>query len=101
MQIKKQDAKLKKLKPIIIKVLKSHNIKKAGVFGSYATGESKKSSDIDILIKPGSKNFSLLDLIGIEQELEDKLNKDVDLLTYKSIHPLLKKHILKEEVKIL
>ena len=73
---------------------------KAGLFGSFARGESTKSSDIDILVKfKGTK--SLLDLAGLEIELEKKLNKKVDLLTYDSIHPLLKKRILSEEVKIL
>src|SRR3989338_8626435 len=34
---------IKKIKPKIIKVLKKYNIKKAGVFVSYASGEAKKN----------------------------------------------------------
>lgn len=55
-----------------------------------------KKSDIDILVKLNSKN-SLLDLVRIQFILEDKLGKKVDLLTYNSIHPLLKDIILKEQ----
>jgi len=44
--------------------------------------------------------ISLFDLAGIEIELEEALQRKVDLLTYNSIHHLLKKRILKEEVKI-
>src|SRR3989344_599570 len=70
----------------IIRILKKNNIKKAGIFGSYAKGKPKKNSDIDILIE---FDGSLLKLVRIERELEDKINIKVDLLTYRGIHPLL------------
>jgi len=82
----------------IIRILKKNNIKKAGIFGSYAKGKPKKNSDIDILIE---FDGSLLKLVRIERELEDKINIKVDLLTYRGIHPLLKEKILKEEVRII
>ena len=86
----------RKIRPI----LKRNGVAKAGLFGSYARGEAKKRSDVDILIQFRGRK-SLLDLVGLQQELEEKLKKKVDVLTYKSIHPLLKERILKEEVKIL
>ena len=73
---------------------------RAGIFGSYARGEQKKSSDVDILIKYRG-NQSLLDLVRLERELKEKLRKKVDLLTYGSLSPYLKERILKEEVRIL
>jgi predicted nucleotidyltransferase len=39
--------------------------------------------------------------VGIQFELEDELNKKVDLITYNSIHPLLKERILNEEIRII
>lgn len=81
-------------------VLKSHNVKRAAVFGSFARGEEKEDSDIDILVEFKGKK-SLLDLAGLEIELEKRLNRKVDLLTYKSIHPLLRDRILKEQIAIL
>jgi len=92
-------SEIKKLKPKIIKVLKANGIKKAGIFGSYVRGEQRRNSDIDILIEP--PNGMGLEFIGIKLELEDKLGRKIDLVTYKGIHPLLKKQILKEEVKII
>ncbi len=89
---------IKKIKTKILPVLKKRNIKKAGIFGSYATGEQKKNSDVDILVE---FRGSLFDLAGLEIELEKILKKKVDLLTYRSIHPLLKKRILNEEIKII
>ncbi len=97
---KQKNAKMLDTKEKIISILKSNDVIKAGLFGSFARGETKKNSDIDILVKfKGSK--SLFDLVGLKIELEDKLRKKVDILTYNSIHPLIKKNILKEEIRIL
>ncbi|MBS3100597.1 nucleotidyltransferase domain-containing protein [Candidatus Woesearchaeota archaeon] len=83
----------------VVPTLKRNGVVRAGIFGSYARGEFTKKSDIDIVIQP-PKGIGF-GFAGIELELEKKLKKKVDLLTYNSIHPLLKSRILKEEVKIL
>lgn len=84
----------------IIPTLKRNDVVRAGIFGSFARGEARKKSDMDILIKFRG-NKSLFDLIGLQIELEKKLKRKVDVITYKSIHPLLKENILKEEVRVL
>ena len=65
---------LNKLKIKIRKVLKKYEIVKAGIFGSYARGEQKKNSDIDILIE---FNGSLLKLVGLEREIEENLKINI------------------------
>ena len=92
---------LAEIKKIAVPVLRRNSVVRAGIFGSFARGEAKKGSDIDILIEIKAKKFSLFDLVGLELELKKDLRRDVDLLTYKSIHPLLKDRILKEEVRII
>ena len=90
---------LRKIQRVIIPVLKNNYVVKAGIFGSYARGEQKKNSDIDILVqfsKPVGFKFA-----RIELELEKKLKKKVDLLTYNGLSPYLKDRILQEEVKII
>ena len=89
-----------KIKQKVVKVLKEHGVKRAGIFGSYARGEQKKNSDVDILIEP-TKEMSLLDYSGLKIDLEEELGKKVDLISYKYIHPYLKKRILETEVKII
>jgi len=96
---KKELKAIKKIAPKIRKVLKKYKIKKAGIFGSYARGENKKKSDVDILIEP-PKGMGL-EFVGVKLELEDELGKKVDLITYKYIHPFLKKKILESEVRII
>lgn len=90
---------LNKIKPKIIQVLKKNNIKKAGIFGSYARGEEKKNSDVDILVEP-PKGIGF-GFVGIQFELEDALKRKVDLVSYNGISPYLKARILKQEVRIL
>lgn len=92
---------IKEIQYKVLPLLKRYGVVRAGIFGSYARGDQKKNSDIDLLIQINKKKFSLLDLIGLEQELQLKLGKKVDLLTYKSLNHLLKDTILKEEVRIL
>jgi len=88
------------IKKKILSVLKLHNVKRAAVFGSFARGEEKEDSDIDILVEfKGEK--SLLDLVALKIELENILKRKVDVLTYNSLHPLLKDEILREQKVIL
>lgn len=87
---------IEKIRQILIK----WGIKKAGLFGSFARKEERGDSDIDILIEP-PEGFTLLDLSGLALEIEDVVGKKVDIVTYRSIHPLLRDKILSEEVRIL
>lgn len=86
----------------ILPVLQCYDVVRAAIFGSFARGEMKEGSDsdIDILVEfKGEK--SLLDLAGLKIELEELLGKKVDVLTYNSLHPLLKERILNEQEVIL
>ena len=84
------------IKKKIVPILKRQGVIKAAFFGSAARGEMTKKSDIDILVKL-AENKSLLDLVGLQLELRDKLGRDVDVISYGGIHPLLKNIILKEQ----
>lgn len=95
----KKNKELEKIKPIAVTVLKAYGIKKAGIFGSYARGEQKKNSDLDILVQP-VRNMGLK-FVSLEMELSKKLGKKVDLLSYNGLSPYLKNKILSQEVRIL
>jgi uncharacterized protein len=89
---------IEKIKNKIVKTLRKHGVVRAGVFGSYARGEQKKNSDIDILVE---FDGSLLELVKLEGEIKKILKKRIDLLSYGGISPYLKDRILDEEVRIL
>ncbi len=84
----------------IVGILKKNGVKKASLFGSVVTGEATKKSDVDILVEFKGKK-SLLDLAGLELELEKKLGRKVDVLTFSYINPLIRDRILSEQVPIL
>lgn len=90
---------LQKTRKKMIPIFQKSGVTKAAIFGSFSRGEAKKDSDIDILVKL-SASKTLLDFVGLKLDLEKKLGKKVDLVTYNALHPLLKEKILNEQVLI-
>lgn len=80
----------------IIPTLKKEHVIKAAIFGSTARGEAGPHSDVDIVVQFG-KSKTLLDLVGLQLELEELLKKKVDLVTYNGLHPRIKPYILKDQ----
>jgi uncharacterized protein len=76
----------------IIEVLKPYNPLRIGVFGSAARNEETPESDIDILYS-FKKPLTLFKVVRIKNELKEKLNKRVDFVSEKAIHPSLKDSI--------
>ena len=95
-----KNKELENLKMKIIPVLREYKVTQAGIFGSYARGEQKKKSDIDILIKIND-DASLLTIIGLKMELEKRIKRKVDLVEYETIRKELRKQILNDEIRIL
>ena len=81
-------------------IRKKYGVRILGIFGSYARGEQKEVSDIDILVKIerpiGLRFFELWD------DLEAILGVKIDLLTVKAVKqkPLLWKSIKKDLVYV-
>lgn len=84
----------------IMPILKRHKVSKAGVFGSVARGDNIADSDVDLLVEIPA-DISLLDFAGIKLELEDALNRKVDLVEYAAIKQVIRETIMKEQVSIL
>lgn len=71
------------------------------LFGSTARDEAHSGSDIDIFIDyDRSRKFSLLDLAGLKNFLEDELAARVDVTTRDSLHPLLREGIEKSAIRV-
>ncbi|MEX1269266.1 MAG: nucleotidyltransferase domain-containing protein [Balneolaceae bacterium] len=75
-----------------------------GLHDVFPSGSSARSesvvNDLDLLVKI-DKKISLLEFIGIQQELEDNLGMKVDLVEYDAIKPALKDDILREEEPVI
>ncbi len=85
---------------LILDIVSEHNPKKMGIFGSYARGENDQNSDLDILID-FDPPLDLLEIIGLEQELSEKLGIKVDLITVRSLNPRLKEYVERDLVPLV
>lgn len=83
----------------VANVCARNDIRRLRVFGSFARGEENENSDVD-LIADFTKRKSLLDLVRIERELSEHLDRQVDLLTEGALSPHLRERILDEAVVV-
>lgn len=89
------------IKNIILSHLKEYDPLKVGIFGSFARGDNKKESDIDILVE-FKESPSLLALIKLENDLSDILGIKVDLVTTGALkNKRIKRSIKKDLINIL
>lgn len=91
---------LEDIKMKIVPILKQADIKKAALFGSYVRGTNTTASDIDILVELPD-NATLFELGGLKVTLEEELKRKVDIVTYKSISPIIKDSILSNQYPLL
>ena len=75
---------------------KRYKVAQIGVFGSYARGDQKKRSDIDILVEfeRGHKTFD--NYMELKFFLEELLHLKVDMVLRNAIRKEIKEHILSE-----
>ncbi len=84
---------------IIADYFKTQPVLKAWLFGSYARGEEREDSDVDILIQP-EKSVGLFKLSGMHLDLQDMLHMDVDLVTEKGLLPFARKSVDRDKILI-
>ncbi len=92
--LKKQPT-VEKLRPIVLRVTQKYGVSNVRVFGSFARGEQRITSDVDLLVDLPN-DMSLLDLSGLKIDLEDALRRKVDVVPARSIKPALREAILAE-----
>ncbi len=90
---KRQIPTIAQMKPKILHITKAYGVKNVRVFGSFARGEQRFRSDVDLLIDV-PKSMTLFGLSGLKIDLEGALKRKVDVVPADSIKPALKKYIL-------
>ena len=73
------------------------NVKRIGVFGSYARGDYSRQSDVDMLVE-FVRPVDLFAFVRLENFLSACLHKKVDLVTKRALKSLIKKEILKDTI---
>lgn len=84
----------------IANCLKNKPVKRAFLFGSAARNEDNEKSDIDILVELDYSKPIGLSFLQMKHELEDLLNRKVDLLTFKSVSKYIQPFIDSEKILI-
>ena len=79
----------------ILNIARAHGLVNVRVFGSVARGEDTPNSDIDFLVDLETGR-SLLDIGGALIQLEQLLDRKVDIVTERGLHWYLREKILKE-----
>lgn len=69
------------------------------IFGSVARREADEQSDIDFLVEMQSGR-SLFDLGGLLMELQDLLERDVDIVTEKGLRKRIRERVMKEAISL-
>ena len=80
-------------------VCNKENIAYLGLFGSYARGEEREESDIDLLVDFNEVK-SFFQLAKLQEQLEKIFNKKVDLVIKHNIKESLKPYILKDVITL-
>lgn len=70
-----------------------------GLFGSYARGEEKEFSDIDLLIEK-DEGVTILDLASMKIFLEEKLNTSVDIVTTSALREEIKPYVMNDLIYV-
>jgi hypothetical protein len=91
----KIDELLKAKRQEILAIAARHGARNIRVFGSVARGEAGPESDIDILVEMDSGK-SLLDHVALMQDLEDLLQRKVDVVSEKALHWYIRDRVLAE-----
>ena len=83
----------------ILAIARRYHAANVRLFGSVARGEDQGESDIDLLVDflPGS---TLLDQVGLMQELSSMLERRVDVVSARALNKHLRQRVLNEAVPL-
>ena len=91
---------IEELKSLEIEIKEKYKAEIIGIFGSYARGEKKKKSDLDVLVR-FYDGATLFEFVGLAIFLEERLGiKKVDVVPYDTVREELKEQIFREVVYI-
>ena len=83
----------------ILAIAAKHGVTRMRVFGSFARGEARDDSDLDLLIEAGPARTPFFPG-GLIADLEDELGRRVDVVEEQGLHRLLRDSVMSEAVPL-
>jgi hypothetical protein len=83
----------------ILTIAAKHGVKRVRLFGSFARGDARADSDIDLLIEAGPRTPPWFPG-GLLVDLEEELGRRVDIAEENTLHPLIRDRILHEAIPL-
>lgn len=83
----------------ILRLAAAHGCRNVRVFGSLATGKARQTSDVDFLVDLDPER-NLFDLGGLQLDLHDLLEAEVDVVETRCLHPYIRDRVLSEAVPL-
>lgn len=80
--------------------LRARGVSHMALFGSRARGDARQDSDIDLMIEVDDPRFSLIDLVGIQQDLSEEIGLPVQVTMRRSLSARLAKTISSESIEL-
>jgi len=96
----KNIATIKKISQLSIPILKQNGVISAALFGSFVRSEGSIESDVDFLLEY-QDGVSLFDVAELKRELEEKLDRKVDLVSLKYLNKRIREQVIREQIRIL
>lgn len=90
---------LQRYRTEILALALRHGAGNVRVFGSLARGDEREDSDLDLLVTLGDGR-SLLDLVGLKQDVEDLVHRPVDVVTDRALSPYIRERVLSEAIPL-
>jgi predicted nucleotidyltransferase len=90
----------KSLTDKIIEYFRKKPVLKAYIFGSIARNESDENSDIDIIVELDYSQSIGLEFVEMQLDLEELLDRKVDLLSSNAISKYIRPFIDKDKILI-
>lgn len=95
----RHDQLVKERRREILRIASRHGAHDVRVFGSVARGETDRESDLDFLVELETGR-SLLDLGGLQMELESLLGCRVDVVTVRGLKARMRERVLREAMPV-
>ena len=96
----KKSAIFSRLEQTVPYLREDFGVKRIGIFGSFARGEQKRTSDVDILVEFANGQATFDNFMRLAFYLEELFSRKVDLLTVKGIDRYIRSRVEGEVIWI-